>query len=257
MPLAIVTASVVDDFVIENSAFVNNTALTGSLFVMNGTGKIQSVNFTGNQAVQGAGLFVVNSDIFVERSVFSGNTALTLGGAASLASSNTSFENCDFLGNTGAEGGVISAKEMERLVISKSRVKRNNSTNGTFVNVDGDTELRLADVEVDDDFPKAVFLSHIGKVNFSNSKFNCRLRCQTLPLMPLKMEEKPAAVHKPQATATADEWEEENVPRSRSRVIVVIFPVVFVVTLLALVISRSALVRKFFRRLTLKGRHAL
>jgi hypothetical protein len=260
MPLAILSASLVNRFTLETTAFVNNTALTGSLFLMNVTGEVKDARFMHNEAVQGAGLFVLGSDLIVLRSQFTGNSAMTMGGAASLASSNTTFERCDFTGNSASEGAVISAKEMQRLTVLKSRVKRNNSTNATFLNVDaGETELKLEDVEVDDDIEKAVFLSHPSLANFSNSKFNCRLRCQTVgPVKQPKVVKKAMRKdEKRREPATRDEWEDELRPSTSRKIIWLVLPLPFGILVVVVLVSRSRRVRRFFRRLSLKGRHAL
>jgi hypothetical protein len=256
MPLAIVTASLVADFAVDGCVFVNNTALTGSLFLMNVSGAVRRTNFSRNEAVQGAGIFAVGSDVAVAGAVFAGNSAVTSGGAAALNAGNASFEDCEFSGNAAPEGGAIAAKEMLSIAVVRSRVKRNNSTKATFLNVDtGETRVALVDVEVDDDFAKAVVVEHPHLVRFENAKFNCRLRCKAVveAVKQVAVERKIVS----QATQTKDDWDDVGLRRSSTGVLWMILPVVLGILVLTVIAARSKRVRKIFRRWANKGTHVL
>jgi hypothetical protein len=256
IPLAILTASIGDHFRVEDSIFSDNTALTGSLFVMNVTGEVRNSIFQNNQAVQGAGLFSVGSDISVVSTAFSGNNAMTLGGAASVSAGNVTFDKCDFIGNAAGEGAGISAKEMLEFHVLNGKVKRNNSTNGTFINAEG-PEMKLAvnNIKFDDEFAKAVVLGRPDLADFSGSKFNCRLRCQTVSFAPVGGK----VIEIPTKTPTPTEDWDLDVPDTRRRVSVfwAAFPVCFLLAVGVLFASRRNSLRKLLARLRLKGRHNL
>jgi hypothetical protein len=255
--LAILTASIDDHFRVEDSIFSNNTALTGSLFVVNVTGQVRNSIFGNNQAVQGAGLFSIGSDLSVVSTAFSGNNAKTLGGAASVSAGNVTFDKCDFIGNAAGEGAGISVKEMLTFRVLNGKVKRNNSTNGTFINAEGpEMKLVVNNVEVDDEFAKAVVLDKPHLVDFTASRFNCRLRCQTVSVAP-PVGGKVIEVLTRSPTAT-DDWD-LDVPDARRRfsVLWAVFPFCFLLVVGILITYRRNSLRKLLARLRFKGRHNL
>ena len=179
LPLAIITSSSSDNCIIQRSKFVNNTALTGSVFFMNTTGTIEHSLFEKNQAVQGAGIVAAGMNMNVANTKFIDNQAMNIGGAVSLTEGNSSFYNCEFNGNTATEGGAFSLRNVGIIKIENCNAKRNTAENATFLNEDGGVmELHLDDTKIDDDFKVAMFLSDTMKHDFSKSKFSCRLRCQ-------------------------------------------------------------------------------
>jgi hypothetical protein len=178
IPLAMVTASMCESFLVIDSVFRENTAMSGSLFIMNASGIIRNVTFANNTAVQGAGVFANDVDILLERGVFIGNKAMTVGGAVSVAEGNATFRSCDFVDNTAGEGPAIHGKNMKELVVVGGYGKNNNATTGTFVFVKGSPlKLVVKDVEVDDEFGKAIAADDLSFGDFRGSRFDCRKAC--------------------------------------------------------------------------------
>lgn len=221
LPIAILTTTLVNGLVVEDSFFKNNTALTGSLFLMNVTGKVSHSTFHNNHAVQGAAIFGAGMNISVSDSSFDTNDAMALGGVASLVSGNASFVNCDFLHNSAPEGAVISAKENYDLRFIGGKVRGNNGTNATFINGEGaNMKLVVKDIEVDDEFSKAIWLDRPESADFSGSKFNCRVSCQTVGTLTPRPKSKPkteeaqviGAKQQPEVPGAEDAGEDADEP---------------------------------------------
>lgn len=234
VPLGIVTVSLTDGANITDTVFLNNTALSGSVFLMNATALVSNSSFLHNNAVQGAGLFGAGMNLDIEDSEFIGNNAMGSGGALSLAAGNATVRNTNFTGNTCQEGGAIAMKENERISIIGGRVRSNNSTNGTFINGEGARmELIVRDVDVDDDFTKAVWLDHPEKADFAGARFSCRTRCVEVgKLTPRPIKEQ--AVKSAKVEQTADDdlddiTDDPGEPSTQLSMLWIIFPVSFVI----------------------------
>ncbi|OHT13037.1 hypothetical protein TRFO_03451 [Tritrichomonas foetus] len=187
LPLAILTNSLADNVTIKNSHFLNNTALTGSVFFMNTTSILENLVFSGNQAVQGAAVFAAGMNIIARNVNFTDNNAMAQGGAISLTEGNALFENCNFLRNSSPDGGVAIIRDAYNITFRKAMVKRNNSTNSSFINSEGPKVfITLEDTDVDDSPEKALFLDDHNHIAFKNARFNCKVRCQSVEKLPPK-----------------------------------------------------------------------
>ena len=198
IPLAILTSSLINNVTIHDTDFMNNTALTGSVFFMNSTSYINNAKFIGNQAVQGAAIFAAGMNITAKGIEFIGNNAMSQGGAISLTEGNAIFENCKFIDNTSPEAGVMLLRDTNNITIKNALVKDNNATNSTFINAVGDSMLLvLEDVEVDDPFERSIFLSNPDSITLENARFNCRSRCKSISKIaaPPKKENKNPPLH--------------------------------------------------------------
>ena len=117
-------------------------------------------------------------------------------------------------------------------------------------------KLVVKDVEIDDDFSKAIWLDRPELADFSESKFNCRVKCQPVgqltPRAPKPPPATPAVIGAKQQQEAAEEADEpEEVPETSESssfpVIWLMFPAAF---LIAAVIYRKLGVRGLARLFT-------
>lgn len=191
IPLAISTTSLSNKLDIEDTLFVNNTALAGSIFLMNVSSSLNNIKFINNKAIQGAGIFSVNSNLSVKESIFNKNNAMALGGAISFASGNAMFEYCNFTKNSAPEGSVFSIKEGMNFTINNCESNQNTGANATFISGDGEKlRLTISETNVDDIFEKAIYLSNFIYADFRTNRFNCKLNCKNGDYLTPKPKEK-------------------------------------------------------------------
>lgn len=181
IPLAILTATLSNDIIIDDCKFENNVALSGSLFFLNATSSIKNMNFIGNQAVQGAAIFSAGTNFTAKNVTFNDNKGMAMGGALMLTQTNSDIDNCTFSNNQAPEGASIVLRDSYEIKIRNSVGVRNNSTNGSFINAEGENILlTLENIEVDDPFDYSMFLQFPEKVVLKNAKFNCKVKCQNV-----------------------------------------------------------------------------
>jgi hypothetical protein len=266
LPLAILTTSLVTDLAVSDTIFFNNTALTGAVFLMNVSATVTNVTFASNHAVQGAALSGSGSNLTVGKSNFSENSAMAIGGAVSLAEGNAVFESCDFVGNQAPEGAAISLKSFGNFSHLHGSVKRNNGTNATYINAEGENlSVTLSDIEIDDEFEKAVFLDPLGRADFGDARFGCKLRCRTVGSLAARAAVKPVSTEtsEPDRRGEGDDQPEEEPepepePQQSSLLIWAFIPIVLVIVAVVYRVVGLTRMKKFFQRaLRVKGRHTL
>jgi len=268
LPLAIITASLSNRVYIEGSLFQNNTALTGSVFLMNSSSIINQTSFNGNQAVQGAALFSAGSNVSVADAKFNENSAMSMGGAIYLTESNAKFHMCDFIGNQSPEGGVFSIKNAYNISIQSSNAKRNKATNGTLINIEGkDSLLQIIDTQVDDEVEKSIIAEFKDRIEYQGAKFNCRVKCQEIKSNKADSE-KLSIQHTPmQSNQNEEKQIPEQIPDnddiipdndSQLKIIWIIYPIILIALLILLrKFGKQGLtnfVRKLLKR---KNKHTL
>lgn len=181
IPLAILTTTLSNDVVIEGTSFENNVALSGSLFFLNATSSLKNLFFSKNQAVQGAAVFSAGSNWTAENVTFKANNGMAMGGALMLTQTSCNINNCSFAENQAPEGAAVVLRDSYDVKLSNVFGIRNNSTNGSFINCEGEnTLLTLENVEVDDSFESSTFIQYPEKVVLKNAKFNCKVKCQNI-----------------------------------------------------------------------------
>ena len=181
LPLAILTTTLSEGIVIDDSTFENNVALSGSIFFMNATSAINNLKFVANQAVQGAAIFSAGANWTAKNVTFSDNNGMAMGGALMITQSSVYIDNCTFNHNQAPEGAAVVIRDANEIKISNSIGIRNNSTNGSFINAEGENLLlTLENVEVDESFDNSMFVQFPEKVVLKNAKFNCKDKCKNV-----------------------------------------------------------------------------
>jgi len=177
-PLSLLTMSHAQSIVLEDSIFINNSALTGNLMVINSSGVVKSTVFGKNNAAQGAGLFASFMELAIVESTFYDNKALSYGGAASIVSGSATFDRCNFTRNSASQGGVINADNSSTLKILSPIINNNRAINGSFLSAQGNSiQIYFENVKVDDEYIKALYLSKDVKIDFVGTFFGCVKKC--------------------------------------------------------------------------------
>lgn len=124
---------------IANSEFVSNTAsgLVGgairnsgnNLTIINSKFIGNSANFSTNFSKGGA--IWTSTDVFLENSLFSGNSSMSKGGALFLqGTGNAHLVNVTLTGNKGAQGGAIGSTSTGTLTIENTIIWNNQDNSG-------------------------------------------------------------------------------------------------------------------------------
>ncbi len=129
---------------IENSRFINNTALNGgAIHHENGTTTINDSYFKANNAtIYGGGVLYTNMDVNITNSTFLDNEALRYGGAIfAYEEAKICIRDSTFTNNTSYHyGGAVSAAVL--LDISNSTFSQNNATDhGGAISVWGEVQI--------------------------------------------------------------------------------------------------------------------
>lgn len=184
LPLAMITNSLCSNATVRDSTFSTNTALSGCVFLLNSTGTIENIEFNGNNAVQGSAIFGAGLNVTVTNVSFVDNSAMAQGGSVMISQGNADINDCNFEGNKAPQGAAIVLRDAYNINIRNTVGVRNNSTNGSFINADGDKlALRLNSVEIDDDVDVSLFIDHPERVIFTKTSFNCKVKCNEVTQM--------------------------------------------------------------------------
>jgi hypothetical protein len=129
-------SAVAVNVLIEDSAITGNNADFnggGLYFYYNtGTTTIRRTTIAGNSTdfMAGGGTFVRNTDILIENSEVTGNTAKSGGGGILASSTNLRIENSEVTGNTTEDGGGGILASSTNLDIENSKVGDNTAAYG-------------------------------------------------------------------------------------------------------------------------------
>lgn len=268
VPLAILTTSLAQSVDVTNSTFVNNTALTGSLFSMNSTLNINDSNFSSNHAVQGAAIFAANITFHSRTSHYINNSAMSNGGALSFVSSFVDIDNCEFKLNQAPEGSAISIVDGIELSIKNSNISENVGKVGTFIQGKGENlKINIENIDIDDPFGLAMSLEYPHLAVFKSARYNCKLRCEDPPVFtPPKKE--PKNVPKPTKSNPPKEEDANEIDQDPVEIpedasispiyIFLIIPVMFILALFAFnKVGKRKLSNFINKMLHGKGKHEI
>ena len=177
---------------IENCIFINNIALEngestgGAVYLDVEEVQIDNCYFVGNQANYGGGLFCSNSSPSLNNCVFSGNTAIKLGGGIfCIEGSNLILTNCEISDNIAVEGGGIYAGSGDsdlgsdisnNLSLQNCLVQDNIAWSfggGLFVDLSGQINLASCQINFNyaNDSGGGIFAADGIQLNIENSYF--------------------------------------------------------------------------------------
>jgi hypothetical protein len=144
----------------------------------------------------------------------------------------------------------------------------NNGTGGTFLCWRGkEGVLIVNDVEVDDEFSKAVVMDEVGVGDFSGSRFDCKRKCRSVGVMKRRKEGRRLPEKEKKHDVNGDDLDEvpatfEVMHREKKKAVPlflwIVVPLWFVgVVVVYRILGSRRIARLWARVFGRKGRHAL